>query len=50
MSARRLLLIDSDDDFYRSLYEQLSSYGFEIYRVAETKVYTPESRPTPRGL
>ncbi|MCG8419983.1 MAG: response regulator [Proteobacteria bacterium] len=36
MSARRLLLIDSDDDFYRSLYEQLSSYGFEIYRVAET--------------
>lgn len=33
MSARRLLLIDPDENFFRILHEQVSPYGFEIYRV-----------------
>jgi hypothetical protein len=36
MSARRLLLIDNDDDFHRLLHEQLSPYGFEIHQIAAT--------------
>jgi CheY-like chemotaxis protein len=36
MSTRRLLLIDSDDNFFRILHEQVSPYGFEIYRVEES--------------
>lgn len=35
MSARRLLLVDSDDNFFRVLHEHVSPYGFEIYRVEE---------------
>lgn len=35
MCARRLLLIDADNDFHRILHEQVSPYGFEIYPVAE---------------
>jgi len=36
MSVRRLLLIDSDEVFYNNLYQLLSPYGFEIYRVPES--------------
>ena len=36
MSARRLLLIDADPDFHRTLHQQLSPYGFEIHLVEES--------------
>ncbi len=37
MGARRLLLIDSDKDFYSVLEQKLSPYGFEIH-TADAKV------------